>query len=128
MLDAVLDGSISTDSIGTKDKTIASSALVMPEFVSLPRNRSQVVVLSKYEQNNTVYVELESRNVSLAMAMDGAQYENIRVEPIDQVLSIPPLSPLRSLATLALRSSASFCRVPILWSLLMLRWSPCLLP
>ncbi|CCF49186.1 hypothetical protein NDA11_005855 [Ustilago hordei] len=92
VLDAVLNGSISTDSIGTKDKTIASSALVMPEFVSLPRNRSQVVVLSKYEQNNTVYVELESRNVSLAMAMDGAQYENIRVQPIDQVLSIPPVT------------------------------------
>ncbi|KAJ1036000.1 hypothetical protein NDA13_000655 [Ustilago tritici] len=86
----VLNDSITTDSIGTNNKTIASSALMMPEFVSLPRNRSQVVVLSKHEQNNTAYVELSSRNVSLAMAMDGPQYENIRVQPINQVLTIPP--------------------------------------
>lgn len=90
MFDAVLNDSITTDSIGTNNKTIASSALVMPEFVSLPRNRSQVVVLSKYEQNNTAYVELSSRNVSLATTMDGPQYENIRVQPINQVLTIPP--------------------------------------
>ncbi|KAJ1035668.1 hypothetical protein NDA18_000445 [Ustilago nuda] len=43
VLDAVLNGSISTVSIGTKHKTIASSALVMPEFLSLPRDRSQVL-------------------------------------------------------------------------------------
>lgn len=62
----------------------------MSEYVMLPRNRSQVVVLSKHEGNNTAYVQLSSGNVSFAMTSDGPQYQNIRVQPIERVLTIPP--------------------------------------
>ncbi|SPO30233.1 uncharacterized protein UTRI_05697 [Ustilago trichophora] len=86
----VLNGSYTTNTIGTNNKTIAASALSMSEFVSLPRNRSQVVVLSKHANNNTAYVQLASGNVSFAMANDGPQFQNIRVQPIEQVLMIPP--------------------------------------
>ncbi|SPO32793.1 uncharacterized protein UTRI_05697_B [Ustilago trichophora] len=86
----VLNGSYTDNTIGTNNKTIAASALSMSQFVSLPRNRSQVVVLSKHANNNTAYVQLASGNVSFAMAGDGPQYQNIRVQPIEQVLTIPP--------------------------------------
>ncbi len=46
-------------------------------------------MLSKQANNNTGYVQLASGNVSFALTQDGPQYENIRVQPITQVLTIP---------------------------------------
>ncbi|TKY90247.1 hypothetical protein EX895_000245 [Sporisorium graminicola] len=85
----VLNGTVSYSQLGTDNKTIAASALNSSEFVHLPRNRSQVVVLSKHSGNNTAYVQLASGNVSFSLAQDGPQYQNIRVQPINQVLTVP---------------------------------------
>ncbi|CBQ69678.1 conserved hypothetical protein [Sporisorium reilianum SRZ2] len=85
----VLNGSVSVNQLGTNNKTIAASALNASQYVQLPRNRSQVVVLSKQSGNNTAYVQLPTGNVSFALTMDGPQYQNIRVQPITRVLTIP---------------------------------------
>ncbi|CDS00318.1 uncharacterized protein SPSC_00805 [Sporisorium scitamineum] len=85
----VLNGWVSYSQLGTNNKTITASALNSTEFAHLPRNRSQVVVLSKYSGNNTAYVQLPTGNVSFSLTSNGPQYQNIRVQPINQVLTIP---------------------------------------
>ncbi|PWY96988.1 FAS1 domain-containing protein [Testicularia cyperi] len=85
-----LNGSYTDSAITTDGKTIAPTALTMSDYVMLGgRNRSQVAVLSKQASNNTNYVQLASGIVSFALTMDGPQYQNIRVQPITQVLTIP---------------------------------------
>ncbi len=84
----VINSTVNVGNISSSGSTIASSSLVGEEYVQLPNNRSQVVVFRKYG-NDTAYVAEAARNVSFVNATDGPQYQNLRVQPITQVLSIP---------------------------------------
>lgn len=85
----VLNGTYLNSELATTNKTIAPTALNQTQYVTLPRNRSQVAVLSRQSGNNTAYIQLASGNVSFALTADGPQYQNLRVQPITEVLTIP---------------------------------------
>ncbi|KAN0064044.1 hypothetical protein ACQY0O_003651 [Thecaphora frezii] len=85
----VLNGTYPVDRISAENHTIAATALNNSEYVTLPNNRSQVVVLGKAAGNNTAFVHLASGNVSFANATNGPTYQSILVQPIEQVLKIP---------------------------------------
>lgn len=85
----VLNGTYLNSQLAATNKTIAPTALNMSQFVMLPANRSQVAVLSRQQENNTAYVQLASGNVSFALTADGPQYQNLIVQPINTVLTIP---------------------------------------
>ncbi|EPQ28138.1 uncharacterized protein PFL1_04465 [Pseudozyma flocculosa PF-1] len=85
----VLNGTYKVDQLMAGQHTIAATALNSSEFVNLPGDRPQVAVLSKAMGNNTAFVYQAGRNVSFAGAMDGPMYQNILVQPIEQVLMVP---------------------------------------
>lgn len=76
-----------SDSDSEFDVIIRSTLLT--ENVNLPGDRSQVIVIGDFDGNDTFYVQEAGRNVSFASENDGPQYQNLRVQPINQVL-IPP--------------------------------------
>ncbi|CAD6893321.1 unnamed protein product [Tilletia controversa] len=78
---------------------IAPTALTASSLVSLPAGRPQVVVLAKFE-NGTTYVKEPLNNLTFVQsAINGVQYQNLLVRPVNQVLTVP--GNLTSLATKA---------------------------
>lgn len=65
---------------------------LLTDNVNLPGGRSQVIVVGEFDgdnSNDTFYIQEPTRNVSFASENDGPQYQNIRVQPISQVLTPP---------------------------------------
>ncbi|KAE8216059.1 hypothetical protein CF327_g746 [Tilletia walkeri] len=93
----ILNGTYKSD---TSDATvIAPTALTGSPNVYLPAGRPQVVVLAKYE-NGTQYVKQPLSNVTFVQAaINGVQYQNLLVRPVNTVLTIP--GNLTALATRA---------------------------
>ncbi len=84
----LINSAVNVGDIDDSRPTIATSSLVGDQYVQLPNGRPQAIVFRKYD-NKTVYVAEASRNVSFVNATDGPQYQNLRIQPITQVLRIP---------------------------------------
>lgn len=84
----VLNGTILVGDIPESGNLIVNSFLNNPEYVQLPNNASQVVVLSRTGDNSYSIIEA-SQNASFASQQDGPTYQNLLVQPINTVLNIP---------------------------------------
>ena len=84
----VLNGTVRVGDISEDGNTIVNSFLTNAQYVQLPNNASQVVVLSRTGDNSYSVVE-GARNVSFASGEDGPTYQNLLVQPINTVLTIP---------------------------------------
>lgn len=71
------------------DDLVVRSTLLSGSEVTLPGDRSQVVVIKEFERNDTFYIQEAGRNVSFVSKEDGPLYENLRIQPITQVLKVP---------------------------------------
>ena len=90
----VLNYTLENDDIDEGDDddehTIAPTLLSGEPYVLLPNNGSQVLVLQEGDDDDApAQVVQTSENVSFALSDDGPRYENILVQPITRVLSIP---------------------------------------
>ncbi|KDN52045.1 FAS1 domain-containing protein [Tilletiaria anomala UBC 951] len=85
----VINSTVSVADVSAAGNNVSSTLLKDDDFVSLPNDRAQVVVLSKDAGNGTVLIKEASRNVTFNLTSDGPTYDNLLVQPINTVLSIP---------------------------------------
>lgn len=89
----VLNYTLQQDDIDEGDDgehTIALTLLSGDPYVLLPNNRSQALVLQEGEgDDQPAQIVQTTSNVSFVSNEDGPRFQNILVQPISQVLSIP---------------------------------------
>lgn len=84
----VLNGTVRFADIPDSGHYIANSFFNNNRYVRLPNNATQVVVLQRNSENNVSVAEA-TRNASFTSPQDGPTYENLLIQPINAVLTIP---------------------------------------